>query len=140
MDTFFEEIKFPSKKEFGFIEITDQVKESVKRSGIKNGLVTLLSQHTTGGIRIGESEEGLMHDYETFFGKLVPKNSQYMHNTTNVDGRPNTHAHIQSLLVNSSETIPIKDGKLMLGKWHSIFFIEFDGKRPERKVTVQVIG
>ena len=140
MKIYFDEIRFPSKKEFEMIPITEQIKECVKKSGVRNGTVTLFSQHTTGPLRITEDERSLIADYKNFYSKLVPKEGKYGHNQTNVDNRPNAHAHLQSTILNSSETIPIKDSKLMLGTWQTIFFVELDGARPERKVIVQVMG
>ncbi len=140
MNTFFDEIKFPSTKEFELIDITERVRKSVKDSGIKDGFVIIFSPHTTGGVRISESEKGLMGDYTKFFEKIVPKNLEYAHNKTNVDDRPNAHSHLQSMLVNSSETILLRNGDLSLGTWQTIFFVELDGARPERKVMIEVVG
>lgn len=140
MSAFFDEIKFATNKPFDTIEITEMVKKSVKSSGVSNGIVVLFTQHTTGALRISEYEKSLQEDYRWFFDQLVPKAHEYGHNKTNVDERPNAHSHLQSMTLNSSETIPLKDGKLTLGKWQSIFFIELDGPRSERRVTVEVIG
>lgn len=140
MKVFFDEIRFPSRKEFELVAITDRVRESVRKSGVRNGSVMVFSPHTTGSVRVSEDEEGLREDYQKFFEKVVPKKGNYMHNITNVDSRRNTHSHLQSLVLNSSETIPVKDGKMMLGTWQTIFFMELDGTRPERKVIVQVLG
>lgn len=137
---FFDEIRLPSRKEFETIAITDRVDEAIKKSGVQNGNVTLFSQHTTASIRISEDEKSLETDYENFFEKLAPKAGTYGHNETNVDDRKNAHSHLQSMLLNSGETIPIKDGKMMLGTWQTIFFVELDGPRPERRVIVQVMG
>lgn len=140
MNIYFDELKFQSNSEFEMIPITGMVKECVKKSGVKNGAVTVFSQHTTGSVRVSESEESLLADYRAFFSKLVPKGAEYGHNRTNVDDRQNAHSHLQSMVLNSSETVPIKDGKLMLGTWQTIFFVELDGARAERKVILQVIG
>ncbi len=140
MKTVFEEIKLSTSKEFELIEITDRVKEAVTKSGIKNGLVLVFSQHTTGGVRISEYEKSLTIDIEAFFEKLAPKGGKYGHNITNVDDRINAHSHLQALLVNSGELMPLRDGKLVLGSWQTIFFVEVDGPRPERKVTVEIMG
>jgi secondary thiamine-phosphate synthase enzyme len=140
MAIFFDNIMVQSKKEFEIIDITDSVLKCINKSGVKNGLVTLFTQHTTGSLRVGEIEEGLLEDYAKFFENVVPKNRTYKHNTTNVDDRPNAHSHIQSLMLNSNETIPIADGKLLSGTWQKVFFIELDGPRKERKVIVEVMG
>lgn len=140
MKNFFEDIRLSSKSEFEMVDITDQVKDCVARSGITQGFAVIFSQHTTGSVRISEYENGLMSDLRDFFDKTAPKAGAYVHNRTNVDGRLNAHSHLQAMVLNSSEMVPIKDGALILGKWQNVFFVEVDGPRPERKVTVQVVG
>ena len=75
----------------------------MKKSMVRNGSVTLFSQHTTGAIRVSEDEKSLLLDYKDFFEKLAPKKGAYGHNETNVDGRKNAHSHLQSMLLNSAE-------------------------------------
>ena len=140
MKVYFDEIRIGSKEGFETIPITDMVEQIVKKSMVRNGTVTLFSQHTTGSIRVSEDEKSLLLDYKNFFERLAPKKGAYGHNETNVDDRKNAHSHLQSMLLNSAETIPVKDGKMMLGTWQTIFFVELDGPRPERKVIVQVMG
>jgi secondary thiamine-phosphate synthase enzyme len=140
MITFFDEIKVSTTKPIEFIDITDDVTSIIKNSKVSTGYAIIFSQHTTGAIRISEFESSLMTDLAAFFEKLAPESGNYLHNTTNVDNRRNAHSHLQSILLNSSETVPIKDGKLMLGKWQKIFFIEVDGSRTERKITIEVVG
>ena len=140
LDVYFDEIRIGSKEEFETIPITGKVEKIVKKSMVRNGSVTLFSQHTTGAIRVSEDEKSLLLDYKDFFEKLAPKKGAYGHNETNVDGRKNAHSHLQSMLLNSAETIPVKNGKMMLGTWKTIFFVELDGPRSERKVIVQVMG
>ena len=140
MKTFFDEISFPTRKEFELIQIKDRVEESVVKSGITNGFVIVFSQHTTGAIRVNEYEKSLMADFENFFNLLAPKKAGYGHDLTNVDGRTNAHSHLQSLLMNSGESIPLRGGKMLLGTWKTIFFIEVDGPRPDRKVIIEVFG
>lgn len=140
MKSVFSEVKLSSKKEFELVDITKQVEECVAKSGVRNGIVVVFSQHTTGAIRISEYEEGLAKDFQDFFEKTAPKRGNYVHNRTNVDGRPNASSHLQSMILNSSETIPLQEGRMILGTWQTIFFVEVDGPREGRKVTVQVVG
>ncbi len=120
------------------INITDQVKSILQESGIQEGSLTLLTQHTTTAININEEEEGLQRDMIDFLKQFVAADGDYIHNRNAADGRPNAHSHLISLLTNSSETIPITEGKLLLGGWQSLFFIELDGPRPKRTVTIQI--
>ncbi len=139
MKTFFDEICISTTKNYEIIDITDEVIELVGKSKIMDGLVTVFSAHTTGAIKINENEEKLMKDFDNMFEKLVPKNLNYEHNKCTIDNRPNAHSHLRSMLVNSSETIPYKNGKMLLGTWQTILFIELDGPR-NRKIIVEVIG
>ncbi len=140
MRLFFDEIKIDTEKEYEMLDITDKVRESAARSGMKNGHLTIFCRHTTAAVRIGESEKNLINDYYNIFEKLVPKGADYGHNRTSLDGRANTHAHLRSMVFNTSEIIPLRDSKLMLGTWQTVFFIEMDGPRKERKVMVEMVG
>ena len=122
------------------INITDRVKSILEESGIQEGSLTLLTQHTTTAININEEEEGLQRDMIDFLKHFVPADGDYVHNRNAADGRPNAHSHLMTLLTNSSETIPITQGKMLLGDWQSLFFIELDGPRPKRTVTIHIYG
>jgi len=104
------------------------------------GLVHIFSRHTTSGIRILEDETLLKADYERFLDELAPEHGFYAHNI--IDGRDvppeerlNGHSHIRTLLFPTSETVPIENGKLMLGKWQEIFLVELDPTR-EREIVI----
>ena len=117
------------------IDITPQLKTALKRTGIKTGLVTIFSRHSTSGIVINENESGLVEDFKNALESLVPTRKSYNHNR--IDN--NADSHIRSFIIGSSETIPIEDGSLGLGTWQSAFFVELDGPR-NRKVTLTFIG
>ena len=122
------------------IDITAQVREQVHASGVRHGLVTLISKHTTARVNLNEREERLQQDMVTFLKRLVPRDGDYGHNIAPVDDRDNAHAHLLGLFANASEGIPVADGELLLGEWQSIFFVELDGPRAKRQVTVQLLG
>ncbi|SEQ06004.1 secondary thiamine-phosphate synthase enzyme [Ectothiorhodospira magna] len=122
------------------IDVTQQVKDLFAASGIRNGLCTVISRHTTACVNLNEQEPMLQQDMLTHLKRLVPRDGDYLHNENPVDGRDNAHAHLMGLFMNASETIPIVDGGLVLGTWQSIFFIELDGPRPERHLTVHFMG
>ncbi len=82
----------------------------------------------------------LQRDMLDFLHRLVPADSDYRHNRDPVDGRLNAHSHLLGLFMNASETIPVADGRLLLGGWQSIFFIELDGPREERRLLMQING
>jgi secondary thiamine-phosphate synthase enzyme len=129
-----------TKKELEFIDITNIIKEKVKKLKIQKGNVTIFSPHTTCSIKINEFETNLFLDFVSFLNELAPKIRSYSHNLTCIDGRSNAHSHLLSLLLNTSETIPILKGELLLGEWQKIFFIELDGPRKERRYLIHILG
>lgn len=122
------------------IDVTDQVRGWVTSTGIKDGLVTVSSLHTTARINVNEREAQLERDMITYLKRLVPRDGDYLHNLNPIDGRDNAHSHLLGLFMNSSETIPVAAGALVLGGWQSIFFIELDGPRERRGIEVQLLG
>lgn len=133
-------IELSTSESMGIIDITEKVREILAASEIKNGLANIITQHTTSAININENEKNLRHDMIKFLKDFVPREKDYAHNRVSADGRDNAHAHILSLFTNASESIPVSNGRLVLGSWQSVFFIELDGPRPKRVVTVQVFG
>ncbi|UZJ42046.1 secondary thiamine-phosphate synthase enzyme YjbQ [Prosthecochloris sp. SCSIO W1101] len=122
------------------LDITEEVREFVASCGLKKGQLTLVSQHTTAFININEQEPRLLEDMVIFLKRLVPKDGEYLHNIAPIDGRDNAHSHLMGLFMNSSETIPFESGKLLLGKWQSIFLVELDGPRPRRSALMHISG
>jgi len=122
------------------IDITDDVRAALEATGLKQGTVTLLSRHTTACININEREEQLKQDMTTFLKRFIPKDGDWLHNLDTIDGRDNAHSHLLGLFMTSSETVPFADGKLLLGTWQSIFFVELDGPREKREVLVHIQG
>lgn len=131
-------IKLKTEHPIQVIDITDHVKSLLAESGVNEGTLNIISQHTTAAININEKEEGLQRDMVEFLRKAVPEKT-YIHDRNAVDGRSNTHSHLLAMFANASETIPVAGGRLLLGGWQSIFFIELDGPREERTVVVQVV-
>ncbi len=129
-----------------FIDITQEVKDVLARSEIREGSVLVFTRHTTAAIEINEDEPLLMEDLKQFLLRIAPRDGDYKHNdffirTANMteDECPNGHAHCQHLLLGTSETIPVVDSELLLGRWQRIFLIELDRPR-ERQVFIQVQG
>ncbi len=117
-----------------FIDITSKVSEILQKTGIKDGMCTLFTPHTTAGITINENADpDVPRDIIKEMGKVIPLNDGYDH----IEG--NSAAHIKSSLFGCSETVIVRNGSLMLGTWQSVFFCEFDGPR-NRKVWVEIIG
>ena len=129
-----------------FIDITAEVAEVVAQSQVEFGMVVVFSRHTTAAIKINENEPLLIEDMSERLAKLFPADDYYRHNdfevrTVNMtdEERPNGHAHCQSLLLSTSETIPVVNGQLGLGRWQRIFLIEMDHARL-REITVFSFG
>jgi secondary thiamine-phosphate synthase enzyme len=129
-----------------FVDITDQVDEIVSRSGVANGQAVVFSRHTTAAIRVQEAEPLLLEDMIAFLQRLAPRDLAYRHNdfrlrTVNMteNESPNGHSHCQHLFLGASETVPLIDGRLALGRWQRLFLIELDHPR-RREVHVQAMG
>ena len=121
-----------------FTMITVQVSLEIPNNF--NGLVNIFSRHTTCGVRILENETLLMTDYQRFLEKQAPLDSFYAHNIIEArdvppDERINGHSHIRTLFFPTSETIPVKNGKMLLGKWQDIFLVDLDPSR-EREIII----
>ncbi|WPL15132.1 secondary thiamine-phosphate synthase enzyme [Thiorhodovibrio winogradskyi] len=134
------ELRLATQQPIEIIDITEQVRKHCRDSGIRSGLATLISRHTTAYVNFNEREPQLQLDMLTFLKRLVPRDGDYRHNLAPVDGRDNAHAHLLGLFMNASESIPIEDGALLLGEWQSIFFVELDGPRTSRALTLQFLG
>jgi secondary thiamine-phosphate synthase enzyme len=125
-------------------DLMPDIKQAVTKSGIRNGFVTVTSQHTTTAISINEHEERLIEDVKTFLTRLVPPNDDYLHNDIALRDCPedepeNAHSHLAAMLLGSSEVIALAEGELVLGQYQSVMLYELDGPR-KRKVNVLVYG
>lgn len=135
-----EKIKFTTSGPIEITEITDKVSDVLSRSGITEGFVNVMTQHTTMAIILNEKEPGLQGDMVAFLSEFVPRGAGYTHDKNAADGRSNTHSHLMTMFLNSSTSIPVSSGKMVIGRWQSIFFVELDGPRDEREVVIQIIG
>ncbi len=125
-------------------DVTPQLQEFVGQSAITNGQALVFSCHTTTAIAINEYEERLLHDLKLYLQKLAPPAGRYRHNDLHLrdvpDDEPiNAHSHLMAMTLGTSETIPIIDGKLALGRYQSLLFFELDGPR-DRRLLFQLSG
>lgn len=120
-----------------FVNITRQIEECLKESGIKEGLVLVNAMHITASVFINDDESGLHNDFDIWLEKLAPHApvSQYRHNV----GEDNADAHLKRQIMGRESVVAITNGKLDLGPWEQIFYGEFDGNRRKR-VLVKIIG
>jgi len=133
-------LKISSSSNFQIMDITRDIvailNETSKENKIENGIVNIFTKHSTSAIRVNENEKGLLLDFEKALKDIVKEKDNYKHDF--IDN--NAASHIRAFLLGSSETIPIVDGRLDLGTWQSIFFVELDGPRSNRIVELTFIG
>jgi len=120
------------------LDITDDVVRQVESSGLGNGIVTLFTPSSTSALTTIEYEPGVVQDVQQFFDRAVPPDIEYQHHLRWGDG--NGHSHVRHALLGPSLTIPLLDGRMTLGTWQQIVFVDFDGRPRARSVVVQIIG
>ena len=126
-------IKINTSKSFEIIDITSRINELID---IENGIISVFSRHSTSVIVVNENESGLLRDLEFTLNNLIT--DKYSYNHDRIDD--NARSHLKSFLLSSSECLPIKNGRLDLGTWQSVFFIELDGPRHGRTISLTIIG
>ncbi len=136
--TFQKSITFSTSGHRDLHEITNQVSEVVSESSIKTGIAHIFNIGSTGAIGTIEFEPGLKRDLPEILDKLIPPSRKYGHEQTWHDG--NAHSHLQATMLGPSLTVPITNGRLVLGTWQQIFHLECDIKPRNRKIVVTVIG
>jgi secondary thiamine-phosphate synthase enzyme len=141
-----ETFEYATEHALEFIDITEDVREVVHRSGLTTGQVSVVSAHTTAAVIVNEHEPLLLNDMARVLSRIAPAGDYYEHNdfsirTVNMTAEEcaNGHAHCQHLFLGASETVIVEDGELKLGPWQSIFLVELDHAR-RRSVTVQALG
>jgi secondary thiamine-phosphate synthase enzyme len=130
----FKEVSIKTQKRENLMEVTGQIQELVDESGIKEGVCRLYVPHTTAGITINENADpSVEKDLINHMRKIIPQSTEFSHSEGNSD------AHIKSSLTGISTSVLIHEGKLKLGSWQGIFFVEWDGPR-HRKLFIQIDG
>jgi len=119
-------------------DITDQVASHVVQSGLKDGTVTIFCPSSTSALTTIEYESGALNDMKRLFDEIIPQNREYAHNARWGDG--NGHSHIRASLLGPSLTIPFVNGRLVLGTWQQIIYVDFDNRPRKRELTLQIIG
>lgn len=131
-------IKVETRGEVEIVDITRKVQRIVDESGIKNGLACAFISGSTGGITTIEYEPGLMQDLPAALERIAPKNAYYKHEERWHDG--NGHSHIRASFLGPSLSIPIQNGRLQLGTWQQVVFVELDVRSRSRELIVQIVG
>ncbi len=135
-----------SEEHLQFIDLTELVRERVRRSGVSHGLVNIQARHTTTAIVVNENEPYLIEDIEDLLERWAPRDAPYRHNDLEARSlsespgeRENGHSHARAVFLGTSESMNIVDGNLQLGQWQRIFLVELDGIR-DRSVSILVMG
>ena len=126
-------LKLNTSKNFEIIDITSAINDLID---IDNGIISIFSRHSTTAIVVNENESGLLSDFEFMLENLVQDKFTYEHDR--IDN--NARSHLKSFLLSSSECLPIRNSRLDLGTWQSVFFVELDGPRSNRTLSLTIIG
>ncbi|MBI5467693.1 MAG: YjbQ family protein [Deltaproteobacteria bacterium] len=119
------------------VNITNQVEAVILESGIQEGMALVFTGHTTASIHLNNADRDLEQDFHDLLNELVPNKPTFRHNKGDY-GR-NADAHLKTLLIGNSVTVPVTRGRLALGQWQVVYFSEFDGPR-SRLVSIKVFG
>lgn len=138
MKSFRKELFFNLPSRRGFVNITPQVDQCLRESGIQEGLLLCNAMHITASVFINDDESGLHHDFERWLEDLAPHEplSHYRHNNT---GEDNGDAHLKRTVMGREVVVAVTGGRLDFGPWEQVFYGEFDGRRKKR-VLVKIIG
>jgi secondary thiamine-phosphate synthase enzyme len=128
---------FNTKNRQEFINVTPQVEEAVKKSGVKEGLCLVNAMHITSSVFINDDESGLHQDFSAWLENLAPySKNKYKHN---LGGEDNGDSHLKRTIMGREVVVAVTEGKLDFGPWEQIFYGEFDGRRRKR-VLIKIIG
>lgn len=131
-------INISTKGNCDIVDITAKVENLVEKNNFMEGNVLLFTGGSTAGITTIEYEPGLLKDYPDFFERIAPIDLNYEHDNTWHDG--NGHSHIRAAIQGASLTVPFLNGRLLLGTWQQIVFIDFDNRVRKREITLQITG
>ena len=142
--SFLERLQIETGGSFHCHAITADLQALVERSGVRQGLLVAVGQHTTTALVLNENEERLLRDIEAFFLALAPPERPWLHNDLHLrqgippDEPRNAHAHLIAMLLGNQLSLPVVDGRLGIGRWQSVLLVELDGPR-QREVLLQLI-
>lgn len=132
------QIQFQTDTHHKMVDITDRVEKALDQTGMTDGMALIFVVGSTGALSTIEYEPGLQQDFPELMQRLIPDDRDYQHNQTWGDG--NGHSHLRATLLGPSLTVPVVDGKLVLGTWQQIIFLEFDNRPRDRRLVIQFVG
>jgi len=136
MATLTEYLWFNTTSHREYVNITRQIDEIVRKSGVQEGMVLVSAMHITAGVYVNDAEDGIIQDIDEWLERMAPFRRDYRHHRT---GESNADSHLKSLLIHHEVVVPITKGVLDLGPWQQVYYAEFDGRRRKR-VVVKVMG
>ncbi len=131
-------IEFKTRGNCDVVDITEKVAATVREAGVEDGIVVIFVPGSTGGLTTVEYEPGLVQDLKEAFQRIAPQGPRYHHDDRWQDG--NGHAHVRAALVGPSLTVPIINGRLTIGTWQQIVFVDFDTRARSRELNVQILS
>jgi secondary thiamine-phosphate synthase enzyme len=131
-----EYLYFNTKSKREYVNITEEVEEALKKSGIKEGMILVSAAHITAGVYVNDAENGIIQDIDEMLERLAPKGPDYRHHRT---GEDNGDSHLKNILVGHQVIIPVTKGELDLGPWQQVYYAEFDGQR-KKKLIIKAMG
>jgi len=132
------ELRFSTQGDGDVIDLTDGVQRFVASTGAREGAVSLFVPGSTAAITAMEFEPGGLHDLRAVLDRLIPRRGDYEHNRLNAD--TNSHAHIRAAIVGPSETVPLREGRLVTGTWQQLVLVDFDDRPRDRRVVIQIVA
>lgn len=131
-------LEFSTRGNADIIDITDRVAASIRETGFSNGIVTVFCPSSTSAVTTIEHENGCYSDLRRLFDEILDPKREYAHNARWGDG--NGHSHVRAALLGTSLTVPFVSGRLTLGTWQQIIYVDFDTHSRQRQLVLQVIG
>ena len=136
MKSYTDYLWFQTEKHRDYINITPQVEDAVRKSGIDEGFIMVGAMHITAAVYVNDAESGIIQDIDEWLQKLAPEDPDYKHHRT---GEVNGDAHLKNLLIHNQVILPITKGKIDFGPWQQVYYAEFDGQRRKR-VILKALG
>lgn len=132
------ELRLSTRGDADVIDVTAEAQAVVASAGVEEGTTTTFVQGSTAAVTTMEFEPGGVHDLRELLDRLIPAEGHYEHNRLNHD--TNSHAHLRAAIIGSSEVIPVRDGRMALGRWQQLVLIDFDDHPRERTLTLQIVS
>ena len=130
-------LQFSTQGNCDIVDITDDIQEKIYEARLQNGFVNLFVPGATGALTTIEYEPGLIKDFKNLWEKLISERGSYFHDH---GFNSNAHSHLRASVIGPSLTVPFEKGKLTLGVWQQIVFVDFDNRKRRREIILQIVG